>query len=89
MFSDYAKLKGKSNPEYINKYAELFGFISFSVDDDYRVNSYAMGPSISEMTLSTSFEIKSINKKIDKNLFTITIPKGLVVADIMDDLLPR
>jgi len=89
LFSDYAKLKGKSNPEYINKYAELFSFITFSVDDKYRVKSYEMGPSISNMTLSTSFDIKSINKKIDKNIFTITIPKGLVVADITDDLLPR
>lgn len=87
-FSEYAKLRGNDNPEYINKFAKLFGFLIFSVDSDNNmIKNYSMGPMRSKQDFIATFYIKSINEKIDRTLFSFDVPKGLVAVDITNDLL--
>lgn len=87
-FKKYTELKRNANPDSINKFVELFGFITFVIDTDTNmISRYSMGPTRSKTDLVASFYVKSINEKLDKSLFSFIVPKGLDAVDITSDLL--
>lgn len=89
-FKAYASSRNITNPDYINKFIKLFGYIELALEPNVsNIESYSMGAGKSKIDLTASFRKKTINQNVNTKLFQFKTPSGIVAADITDEILSR